>query len=113
MHRQDSHGGHADGSPPLPGPTAIPPARHIELDPADWFLATWRDLPPLRRPAPAPFDLDNCLARLRRVKLGHRGGVADWDDVPIAPALTRAEALFWLWATTGVGAGSGARSAWG
>ena len=37
--------------------TPSPPTvtRHLDLEPADWFAATWRQLPPLPRPEPKPF----------------------------------------------------------
>ncbi len=31
--------------------------RSIDLNPEDWFWATWRNLTPLPRPEPQPFDL--------------------------------------------------------
>ncbi len=64
-------------------------ARSIDLDPQDWYWATWRNLPPLQRPEPQPFDLQDCLKRLGKVKNW------DWSKAEIAPSLSRAEAHFW------------------
>jgi hypothetical protein len=68
----------------------------IALDPADWFLAGWRNLPPLPLPAAEPFDREDCLKRLGKVKLPASGW--NWLPAGIAPALTVEEARFWLWA---------------
>ena len=41
-------------SAPEPVETAV--TRRIDLDPEDWYVATWRDLPPLPRPQTQPYD---------------------------------------------------------
>ncbi|WP_086936220.1 WGR domain-containing protein [Chamaesiphon minutus] len=64
--------------------------RSINLDPEDWYWATWRNLPPLPRPEPKPFDLQDCLKRLLKVTENW-----DWSKAKIAPSLSRAEAHFW------------------
>jgi hypothetical protein len=70
----------------------------IELDPADWYRATWRELPPLPKPPAAPFDRDDALRRLKRVRrqLRSRNRVWDWTTAQISPSLSRPEAAFWL-----------------
>ena len=74
----------------------------VALDPADWYVATWRPRPARPRPAAAPFDLDRCLQRLQMVIPGRGGFYAPWEwgHASIAPALTPAEAHFWFVAMT-------------
>jgi Domain of unknown function (DUF4132) len=67
--------------------------RSIDLDPEDWYWATWRNLPPLQRPEPKPFDLQDCLKRLRKVTEDW-----DWSKAKIAISLSREEAHFWVMA---------------
>ncbi len=85
--------------PQAPAP-AVEPRRAIDLAPEDWYWATWRQLEPLRRPEPAPFNRGDALARLRRVEgrvykdVGTVG--YNWSPAGIALALTPDEARFWL-----------------
>jgi predicted DNA-binding WGR domain protein len=65
--------------------------RSIDLDPEDWYWATWRNLEPLKRPEPKPFDLQDCLARLRKVTNSW-----NWSKAKIATSLSREEAHFWF-----------------
>jgi predicted DNA-binding WGR domain protein len=93
-------------SPAAPAPpTPARPAevtRRIDLDPADWFWATWRDLPPLRRAErAAPFDLDRCLAQLRDVRNTSYGGW-DWWGVKLPGVFSPEEGRFWFLAITGL-----------
>ncbi len=96
-------------SPPPAAPAQPAPARpaavtrRIDLDPADWFWATWRDLPPLPRPerAAAPFDLDRCLAQLRGIRW-MQNFWWDWGSARVPEALSREEASFWFRALTGL-----------
>src|SRR5262245_40331877 len=71
----------------------LPPA-DIQLDPSDWYLANWRNLPALPRPSPAVFDLADCCKRLARVKA--RLSVWDWSAAQIGPCLGPDEGRFWL-----------------
>jgi hypothetical protein len=77
--------------------------RVIDLDPAEWFLATWRKLEPLPRPQPAPFDHLACVARLERVTTASYPHPWNWHRANIADALTPQEAHFWFAAMTGIG----------
>jgi hypothetical protein len=72
----------------------------IALDAADWYVATWRRLPPLPRPEPAPFDREHCIGRVAKVKTGERGRHWDWTKAGGTPAMTAEEACFWLEAMT-------------
>jgi predicted DNA-binding WGR domain protein len=65
--------------------------RSIDLDPEDWYWATWRNLPALQRPEPKPFDLQDCLARLRKVTNSW-----NWSKARIAISLSSEEAHFWF-----------------
>ncbi len=89
----------APAAPPQPAPAR--PAevtRRIDLDPEDWFWATWRDLPPLPRPeraAATAFDLDRCLAELRGLQPTYHG-TWNWNGLNLPRALSREEANFWF-----------------
>jgi hypothetical protein len=80
-------------------------ARSIDLDPADWFRAPWRKLPPLPRPEPPPFKAAACAARAARVTVGRQGILTPWawDRADIPPVPSREEARFWLEAMTKAG----------
>jgi hypothetical protein len=80
----------------------------IDLDPADWFLAGWRGLPPLSLPEPRPFDRDDCLKRLAAVKRLRNGW--DWRPADIAVSLTPEEGRFWVWAMARAGEEPGAKT---
>ncbi len=67
----------------------------VNLDPQDWYCATWRQLPPLKRPEPAPFDRDDALARLAKVP-SNEGYTWNWSRARISESLSREEAHFWL-----------------
>jgi hypothetical protein len=71
------------------------------LDPTDWFLAPWRQLPPLPRTPVRPFDLRACANQLSRVPRSGRGH--DWSELGLSPALAPQEARFWFEAMTRVG----------
>jgi predicted DNA-binding WGR domain protein len=65
--------------------------RSIDLNPEDWYWATWRNLPPLQHPEHKPFDLQDCLKRLRKVAEGW-----DWQKAKIYKFLSHAETHFWI-----------------
>jgi hypothetical protein len=80
-------------------------ARSIDLDPADWFRAPWRKLPPLPRRQSPPFDPKGCAERVGRV-LGQRRGILTpwaWERAGVPPAPSREEARFWLEVMTKAG----------
>jgi hypothetical protein len=72
-----------------------PPPQDIDLEPHDWYIANWRNLPPLPRQAPRPFDRAACLKRLRKVKV-HTTGEWGWSAARIPHWMTAEEARFWL-----------------
>lgn len=78
----------------------LTPKREFNLEPIDWFRATF-DLPaPLALPEPVAFDLDACVARLAKLKTGSYGWATRWEDLDWPENMTREEAHFWLEATT-------------
>lgn len=88
-----------------PSPQPERPARNeslktIDLNPEDWFWATWRNLPPLQRPKPKPFNLKEAQAQLIKVTVDHYGHRWDWSGADISVSLSREEASFWLAAMT-------------
>jgi len=88
----------AEAAPPPP-PTVFTEVTHtVALDPLDWYLAPWRNTPPLPRPEPRPFDLDACVGRLGCLSGGHYW---NWSGIPEDYVLSREEAHFWFFAITG------------
>ncbi|MFO0614653.1 MAG: DUF4132 domain-containing protein [Polyangiaceae bacterium] len=91
----------AEAAPAAPrvAPTTATPSpadaveRRIDLDPRDWHWAAWRQLPPPPS-ATRPFDLDDCLARLSKVRPARYGGLA-LDKAGIGPGMTKEEARLW------------------
>jgi predicted DNA-binding WGR domain protein len=77
-------------------PVALQIIRRVDVDPPEWLLVPgqpWRSRP---RPEPAPFDREACFDRLGRAAGDQVTWRTDWNKLHIAPALTRAEAQFWL-----------------
>lgn len=95
-------------APPAPAAPATPPPANIHLDPADWYLAPWRNLPPLPRPEPKPFDPTAALATL--AKLNPKGDYSGWkwERVGLSVSMSRPAAEFWLRAMTAAPAQTGA-----
>lgn len=79
-----------------PSTSTHTPPDFIVLDPTDWYLAPWRNLPPLPRAAPRPFDLKAATAQL--ISLGER--YPDWSRIDLPITLSREEANFWFLAMT-------------
>jgi Domain of unknown function (DUF4132) len=73
-----------------------PPQKSIDLAPQNWFLATWRDLDPLTRPEPKPFNLDDCIKRFKKVSKQQFNWQWDWSKAQIDIDITPQEAHFWL-----------------
>ncbi len=86
-------------SVPAPASSA-PSAGPLLLAPTDWFLAPWRNTPPLPRPEPAPFDLEGCLARLAKLNPNGAWDGWKWERMKLPDIMTREEAHFWLLAMT-------------
>ncbi len=90
------------GAAPTETPSAVGTAvtHVIDLDPADWYVATWRKLPPLPRPAVEPFDPQECADRVARVTVSGHGWKWDWTRARVSAGLTPEEARFWFEAMT-------------
>jgi hypothetical protein len=71
------------------------PPQDIHLEPADWHIALWRNLPPLPMPPLAPFDKADGLKRLKRITVT-KGGVWNWSAVQLPTHMNAKEAAFWL-----------------
>ncbi len=88
-----------------PEPVAIPCA--IDLEPEDWFWATWRPRVPLPRPEPTPFDFEECLGRFMDLAPNSPGPTGNnwpwnwkWNRLRIPCIMTYEEAHFWFVALT-------------
>ena len=76
-------------------PTVYDPTSRLNLDPIDWFWATWRHPAPLERPVAAAFDREDGLRRLRRLSTSEYHWYWKWENV-IPEVVTTDEAQFWL-----------------
>src|SRR5262249_42837884 len=73
---------------------------HIDLDPADWAIATWRPREALPVTA-TTFDLPSCLARLRRLDPPKSyQPVWDWTPARLTSGMSPEEGHFWFVAMT-------------
>jgi predicted DNA-binding WGR domain protein len=78
------------------GPVTLEVTRRVDVDPPGWLRRPglpWTCRP---RPAPEPFDLGDCLERVRRAVGTSMGYREEWTKARISPALTPPEAHFWL-----------------
>lgn len=82
-------------SPP-PAPLDLNLPRSIDLAPEDWRRATFRKLPPLIRGEAKPFDPAACVERMANLRTTDYGWRFRWEDLHLTPALSPAEARFWL-----------------
>jgi predicted DNA-binding WGR domain protein len=71
----------------------------IDLDPQDWFRATFRPRKPLERAKPAPFDKEECLQRLAKLKHTSYGWGTSFSQLKLPNVISKEEAHFWLVAT--------------
>ncbi|MDB5336124.1 MAG: hypothetical protein JWN70_1743, partial [Planctomycetaceae bacterium] len=78
------------------GDVDLSTGRGIDLDPVDWFRATFRKSKPLVRATPAAFDQDACVQRLAKLKLNTFNYVPRWADLHLPATLSAEEAHFWL-----------------
>jgi predicted DNA-binding WGR domain protein len=96
----------APAAPEAPATAGVETAvtRRIDLDPEDWYWATWRNLPARPRPEARPFDRDDCLRRFTKAvpssTVYYYGFGVHWDRAAIPPSMTPEEARFWLTAMT-------------
>ncbi|MEW4564783.1 DUF4132 domain-containing protein [Bremerella sp. JC770] len=72
----------------------------IDLEPRDWFRASFRATKPLERDEPAPFDQDKCVQRLSKLKTATYGWSIRWSALKLPDVLSQEEAHFWFDATT-------------
>ncbi|RCS49470.1 DUF4132 domain-containing protein [Bremerella cremea] len=72
----------------------------IDLEARDWFRATFRSNTPLERGEPAPFDQEDCVRRLSKLKTAVYGWVVRWSDLKLPEVLSPEEAHFWFDVTT-------------
>jgi predicted DNA-binding WGR domain protein len=72
----------------------------IELDPADWFIPSFRPQQRLERGEPRPFDLNACKKLLSKLRTGYYGWETKWEGLDLPAALSKEEAHFWLVAMT-------------
>lgn len=82
--------------------TDIP--RSINLTPQEWRWAAWRNLPPLPRPEPRPFEKDAALQLLNEIAQANRSWYYawHWDGIGLDNRVTVEEACFWVVATRAV-----------
>lgn len=80
---------------PEPGvPTEL--ERSISLTPADRLAVTWVEHQPLPKRTPPPFDLADCLQRLRAIGTTTYTWSNDWRKARVPDFPSVAEAKFWL-----------------
>ncbi|RUT00872.1 hypothetical protein DSM106972_072810 [Dulcicalothrix desertica PCC 7102] len=79
----------------------------VEINPEDWFWATWRPRNPLARPQPKPFDKKDALLRLEKIFVRSERArqpstryFINWQKASISSALSKQEAHFWFTAMT-------------
>ncbi|NJL20355.1 MAG: DUF4132 domain-containing protein [Leptolyngbyaceae cyanobacterium SM1_3_5] len=86
-----------DSFPYLQQPAKSDLQKSIDLDPKDWFWATWRNLEPLERSPIKPFNQADCMARLQKAQDGQAYAYQwRWWKAKIAPSLSPEEAHFWF-----------------
>jgi predicted DNA-binding WGR domain protein len=83
-----------------PAQLSYPPVRSLNLNPEDWFWATWRDREPLVKPDIQPFDINDAVNRLSKVPTSNYGWGWDWSKAQMPLVMSREEANFWLTAMT-------------
>ncbi len=86
----------AKAAPAPPEPEVVTEVTHdILLDVEDWYRATWRDLAPLPRLEPRPFDLDASAKALGRLATRRYGWEWAWETLDLPAAMAPEEATFW------------------
>lgn len=74
--------------------------RAIDLTDRDWFRASFRKRAPLDRGVPSEFNKEQSLGKIAKLKTTTYGWDTRWEDLSLAPALSKEEAAFWLVAMT-------------
>ncbi len=75
--------------------------REIDLDPNDWFMASFRNRERLDRGEPPESDLDAAAKKLAGLKATHYGWALPYEKIGFGPIMARDDAHFWLEAMTG------------
>ncbi len=76
--------------------------RQLLLDPLDELWATWKPRTVRLRPEPKPFDREDCLKRLSKVRVTDGGWTWHWETANLAESMTPEEARFWFEAMTSI-----------
>ncbi len=95
----------AAAATPVPSRSAPPTfstsvTRQIDLEPTDWYAASFHPRPTLTRSAPREFDIEACLKILSKGKTDNWGWDTKWVEMKLPDTLSREEAHFWLVAMT-------------
>ncbi len=90
----------------------LPCERTLGLTDEELRWAPWRNIPPLPKQEPQPFNRDEALEKLNEVDLGPYGWDADWSGVRLPMYMSRVEAHFWAEAMTNLHRGNGNREQW-
>lgn len=86
-----------------PAATLAPGERSIDLSDLDWRWATWRKLPPLPPLAERPFDLDEVLGRVAKLKAPSKYASSfGFDKAGLKPGMSKQEARIWYECMVGV-----------
>ncbi len=74
----------------------LPCERTLGLTDKELRWAPWRNIPPLPKQEPQPFDKEDALKRLKALKLGSYGWDPNWSGVKLPLYMSRIEAHFWV-----------------
>ncbi|EMI16331.1 WGR domain-containing protein [Rhodopirellula maiorica SM1] len=73
----------------------------IDLDPADWSLASFRERKPLELGEPKPADIDAGIKRFTSLRTTDYGWTIPYEKLKLPPILAPEEAHFWFCLMTG------------
>ena len=87
----------AAAAEPIATTTDLGPTEPIvDLSPTERRLPSWHDLGPLDRPEPRPFDVDQTVERMSKLKVSGYGWSVDLAPLDLSMAMGQDEAAFWL-----------------